>query len=242
MRPSIQETSLRTKRIPQPNQEIIPVSPEDLLERGKDNFPIEEVQQLEAKVVGMWTKPSVQRKTKIVCTIGPSTSTPEMIQKLVEEGMNVHGDEEVVDAEDQKMDVVEPEETESVTASPHSPSVLRPISSTHRCPDQAHPYIFPCISPQLHLSTVTSFHPIAIALCHYRRSSAILPSSAQRTLVIEPLPRLRTIIRHWSICFSATSRYLRRNDSPNVAVPNMISPSATIHRQTAWQSIPPIGK
>lgn len=39
-----------------------------------------------------------QRKTKIVCTIGPSTSSREMIWKLAETGMNVarlnmsHGD------------------------------------------------------------------------------------------------------------------------------------------------------
>jgi pyruvate kinase len=39
-----------------------------------------------------------QRKTKIVCTIGPSTSSREMIWKLAEAGMNVarlnmsHGD------------------------------------------------------------------------------------------------------------------------------------------------------
>lgn len=30
-----------------------------------------------------------RRKTKIVCTIGPSTNTAEMIHKLAEEGMNV---------------------------------------------------------------------------------------------------------------------------------------------------------
>ncbi|KAL9246921.1 hypothetical protein vseg_020399 [Gypsophila vaccaria] len=42
--------------------------------------------------------PAAVRKTKIVCTIGPSTSTREMIWKLAEEGMNVarlnmsHGD------------------------------------------------------------------------------------------------------------------------------------------------------
>ena len=48
--------------------------------------------------VGMWTKPTVRRKTKIVCTIGPSTNTKEMIWKLAEAGMNVarmnmsHGD------------------------------------------------------------------------------------------------------------------------------------------------------
>lgn len=42
--------------------------------------------------------PDAQRKTKIVCTIGPSTSSREMIWKLAETGMNVarlnmsHGD------------------------------------------------------------------------------------------------------------------------------------------------------
>lgn len=41
---------------------------------------------------------NAQRKTKIVCTIGPSTSSREMIWKLAETGMNVarlnmsHGD------------------------------------------------------------------------------------------------------------------------------------------------------
>ena len=46
---------------------------------------------------GMWRKPTFQRKTKIVCTIGPSTASKEMIWKL-EAGMNVarlnmsHGD------------------------------------------------------------------------------------------------------------------------------------------------------
>lgn len=48
--------------------------------------------------MGMWSKPTVRRKTKIVCTIGPSTNTREMIWKLAESGMNVarlnmsHGD------------------------------------------------------------------------------------------------------------------------------------------------------
>lgn len=42
--------------------------------------------------------PNARRKTKIVCTIGPSTSSREMIWKLAEAGMNVarlnmsHGD------------------------------------------------------------------------------------------------------------------------------------------------------
>lgn len=46
----------------------------------------------------MWTKPTFQRKTKIVCTIGPSSASREMIWKLAETGMNVarlnmsHGD------------------------------------------------------------------------------------------------------------------------------------------------------
>ncbi|CAN6486380.1 unnamed protein product [Victoria cruziana] len=45
-----------------------------------------------------YTTANARRKTKIVCTIGPSTSTREMIWKLAEEGMNVarlnmsHGD------------------------------------------------------------------------------------------------------------------------------------------------------
>ncbi|XP_065032775.1 pyruvate kinase isozyme G, chloroplastic-like isoform X2 [Musa acuminata AAA Group] len=44
--------------------------------------------------------PDFHRKTKIVCTVGPSTNTREMIWKLAEEGMNVarlnmsHGDHE----------------------------------------------------------------------------------------------------------------------------------------------------
>ncbi|KAK1276759.1 Plastidial pyruvate kinase 2 [Acorus gramineus] len=47
---------------------------------------------------GVWSKPGARRKTKIVCTIGPSTNTREMIWKLAEAGMNVarlnmsHGD------------------------------------------------------------------------------------------------------------------------------------------------------
>ena len=56
------------------------------------------VQPFGENSVGMWSKPTFRRKTKIVCTIGPSTNTREMIWKLAEAGMNVarlnmsHGD------------------------------------------------------------------------------------------------------------------------------------------------------
>lgn len=56
------------------------------------------IPQLGDTSVGVWSKPMVRRKTKIVCTIGPSTDTKEMIWKLAEAGMNVarlnmsHGD------------------------------------------------------------------------------------------------------------------------------------------------------
>jgi len=56
------------------------------------------MQLLGDTAVGMWSKPTFRRKTKIVCTIGPSTNTREMIWKLAEAGMNVarmnmsHGD------------------------------------------------------------------------------------------------------------------------------------------------------
>jgi pyruvate kinase len=81
---------------------IIPVSPED----GRINFLEEEVKVRSSGFQdlpdesrgGMWVKPSFQRKTKIVCTIGPTSNTKEMIYKLAAEGMNVarlnmsHGD------------------------------------------------------------------------------------------------------------------------------------------------------
>lgn len=49
-------------------------------------------------LVGTWSKPTIRRKTKIVCTIGPSTKTQEMIWKLGKARMNIarlhmsHGD------------------------------------------------------------------------------------------------------------------------------------------------------
>jgi pyruvate kinase len=77
--------------------EVIPVSPEDVPKRD-EQFEHVQVQQLLDAPVGVWSKPIVRRKTKIVCTIGPSTNTREMIWKLAEAGMNVarmnmsHGD------------------------------------------------------------------------------------------------------------------------------------------------------
>lgn len=56
------------------------------------------IPQLNDTSMGVWSKPTVRRKTKIVCTIGPSTNTREQIWKLAEAGMNVarlnmsHGD------------------------------------------------------------------------------------------------------------------------------------------------------
>ncbi|CAA0830848.1 Plastidial pyruvate kinase 2 [Striga hermonthica] len=79
-------TAVRSARV---EPEVIPVSPEDV-PKG--------IPQLGDTSVGILPKPNVRRKTKIVCTIGPSTNTKEMIWKLAEAGMNVarlnmsHGD------------------------------------------------------------------------------------------------------------------------------------------------------
>lgn len=94
-------TSLRPGRyVKEQGGSIIPVSPED----GRINFLEDEVKVRVFDSVpdegrgGMWVKPSFQRKTKIVCTIGPTSDTKEMIWKLAAEGMNVarlnmsHGD------------------------------------------------------------------------------------------------------------------------------------------------------
>ncbi|KAL4575769.1 hypothetical protein LXL04_011855 [Taraxacum kok-saghyz] len=72
--------------------QVIPVTPEDIPKIGED------VLRKGDTSVAMWSKPIIKRKTKIVCTIGPSTDTKEMIWKLAEAGMNVarlnmsHGD------------------------------------------------------------------------------------------------------------------------------------------------------
>lgn len=62
------------------------------------NRYVQEIPQTGGTSAAIWSKPSGGRKTKIVCTIGPSTNTREMIWKLAEAGMNVarlnmsHGD------------------------------------------------------------------------------------------------------------------------------------------------------
>ncbi|XLS72138.1 hypothetical protein HN51_029003 [Arachis hypogaea] len=78
--------------------EVVPVSPEDDQKIEEELQHLRGLQQLGDTAVGMWSKPTFRRKTKIVCTIGPSTDTREMIWKLAEAGMNVarlnmsHGD------------------------------------------------------------------------------------------------------------------------------------------------------
>eukprot|EP00268_Persea_americana_P064576 TRINITY_DN8519_c0_g1_i1.p1 TRINITY_DN8519_c0_g1~~TRINITY_DN8519_c0_g1_i1.p1 ORF type:complete len:651 (+),score=133.01 TRINITY_DN8519_c0_g1_i1:224-1954(+) len=79
--------------------DVLPVSTVDVPKIEEAEFQqVQGIQQVGDTSVGMWSKPSVRRKTKIVCTIGPSTNTREMIWKLAEAGMNVarlnmsHGD------------------------------------------------------------------------------------------------------------------------------------------------------
>lgn len=80
--------------------EVLPVSPDDdAVVKEEENFQhLKAIQQLATAANGVWSKPNVRRKTKIVCTIGPSTNTREMIWNLAEAGMNVarlnmsHGD------------------------------------------------------------------------------------------------------------------------------------------------------
>ncbi|KAK6121860.1 hypothetical protein DH2020_044375 [Rehmannia glutinosa] len=88
-------TARRSARV---ESEVIPVSPEDVPKVSEQNQFLQGIPQLGDTSVGVWSKPTVRRKTKIVCTIGPSTNTKEMIWKLAEAGMNVarlnmsHGD------------------------------------------------------------------------------------------------------------------------------------------------------
>ncbi|KAG8485904.1 hypothetical protein CXB51_020219 [Gossypium anomalum] len=89
---------ITAKRAARAEPEIIPVSPKDVPKREEQYEQLRGIQQVGDGSVGMWSKPTVRRKTKIVCTIGPSTNTREMIWKLAEAGMNVarlnmsHGD------------------------------------------------------------------------------------------------------------------------------------------------------
>ncbi|CAH2070181.1 unnamed protein product [Thlaspi arvense] len=89
------DTTVRSARV---ETEVIPVSPEDVPNREEQLERLLEMQQFGDTSVEMWSKPTVRRKTKIVCTVGPSTNTREMIWKLAEAGMNVarmnmsHGD------------------------------------------------------------------------------------------------------------------------------------------------------
>ncbi|CAF1898213.1 BnaC02g44850D [Brassica napus] len=89
------DTTVRSARV---ETEVIPVSPEDVPNREEQLERFLEMQKFSDTSVGMWSKPTVRRKTKIVCTVGPSTNTREMIWKLAEAGMNVarmnmsHGD------------------------------------------------------------------------------------------------------------------------------------------------------
>ncbi|KAK4436258.1 Plastidial pyruvate kinase [Sesamum alatum] len=88
-------TAMRSTRV---QSEVVPVSPEDVPKAEEQNQYVQGISQLGDISVGVWSKPTVRRKTKIVCTIGPSTNTREMIWKLAEAGMNVarlnmsHGD------------------------------------------------------------------------------------------------------------------------------------------------------
>ncbi|KAJ4911445.1 Plastidial pyruvate kinase 2 [Raphanus sativus] len=91
------DTTVRSARVD--TTEVIPVSPEDVPNREEEQLErLLEMQKFSDTSVGMWSKPTVRRKTKIVCTVGPSTNTREMIWKLAEAGMNVarmnmsHGD------------------------------------------------------------------------------------------------------------------------------------------------------
>ncbi|XP_042436847.1 plastidial pyruvate kinase 2-like [Zingiber officinale] len=81
-----------------PDSGVLPVSPDDVSKEEAQYQHLKSIQQLGDVSNGFLSKPNKMRKTKIVCTIGPSTNTKEMIWKLAEAGMNVarlnmsHGD------------------------------------------------------------------------------------------------------------------------------------------------------
>ncbi|KAI5076322.1 hypothetical protein GOP47_0008387 [Adiantum capillus-veneris] len=95
----LQASSVRSAQSKQP--ELIPISPDDrpVSDRLTEDGYLSAEQLLSLRNArGLWNKPTFQRKTKIVCTIGPSSCSKEMIWKLAEAGMNVarlnmsHGD------------------------------------------------------------------------------------------------------------------------------------------------------
>jgi pyruvate kinase len=101
----VRATGLRPRRLPEQEAVIVPVSPDDDrldLAPGatklESTLSVEQLLAIHKGRTGMWVKPSFQRKTKIVCTIGPTSNTREMIWKLADAGMNVarlnmsHGD------------------------------------------------------------------------------------------------------------------------------------------------------
>ncbi|XP_051138074.1 plastidial pyruvate kinase 2 [Andrographis paniculata] len=91
-------TQITARRSASVEPQVVPVTPEDTPKVEEQNQYLQGIPELGDMSVGMWSKPVVRRKTKIVCTIGPSTNTREMIWKLAEAGMNVarlnmsHGD------------------------------------------------------------------------------------------------------------------------------------------------------
>ncbi|KAJ3695174.1 hypothetical protein LUZ60_000551 [Juncus effusus] len=91
--------ALRVQAVLSKPAEVLPVTEEDSIKEEENFQHLKTLQQNgSAAPHGVFTKPNVRRKTKIVCTIGPSTNTKEMIWKLAEAGMNVarlnmsHGD------------------------------------------------------------------------------------------------------------------------------------------------------
>ncbi|XP_058085235.1 pyruvate kinase isozyme G, chloroplastic [Magnolia sinica] len=80
------------------NENADPAAMNGPVEIEKFNSTFELLESANNKLGEPTTSSIARRKTKIVCTIGPSTSTREMIWKLAEEGMNVarlnmsHGD------------------------------------------------------------------------------------------------------------------------------------------------------
>ncbi|GAB4826296.1 putative protein kinase YGL059W [Ancistrocladus abbreviatus] len=91
-------TSIKEVKSAPAEPEVVPVALEDL-PQVEENFQyLRGIQQPEEAATAMWSKQTVRRKTKIVCTVGPSTNTREMIWKLAEAGMNIarlnmsHGD------------------------------------------------------------------------------------------------------------------------------------------------------